>query len=178
MNQNRNVVLYIASTLDGYIATKEESLEWLFKVEGEGDNGTSEFFDTIDTVLMGKTTYDWIIKQEGDNSWLNSDKNFYVFTRSSIADTEQVKFINPNIPDFVNKLKKQEGKNIWMVGGGELLYSFLKENIVDEIIITIAPTLIGKGIPLFKSGDYHLELLLKGTRKFNQFVELHYEVKR
>ncbi|MEI3612734.1 dihydrofolate reductase family protein [Pseudogracilibacillus sp. SO30301A] len=178
MNQNRKVVLFIASSLDGYIATKEESLEWLFKVEGEGDNGISEFLDTIDTVLMGKTTYDWIIKHEGDKSWPYADKNCYVFTRSLIADTEQVKFISPDIQDFVSKLKKQEGKNIWLVGGGKLLYSFLKENIVDEIIITIAPTLIGKGIPLFKSGDYHLELLLKGTRQFNQFVELHYEVKR
>lgn len=178
MNQNRKVVLFIASSLDGYIATKEESLEWLFKVEGEGDNGTSEFFDTIDTVLMGKTTYDWIIKHEGDSSWSYSDKDCYVFTRSSVADTEQVKFINPNIPEFVNELKKQEGKNIWLVGGGKLLYSFLKENVVDEIIITIAPTLIGKGIPLFEDGDYHLELLLKGIRQFNQFVELHYEVKR
>ena len=135
-------------------------------------------FDTIDTVLMGKTTYDWIMEHEGDSSWPYSDKNCFVFTRSSIADTEQVKFICPNIPDFVNELKKQEGKNIWMVGGGELLYSFLKENAVDELIITIAPTLIGSGIPLFKNGDYHLELLLKGARKFNQFVELHYEVKR
>ncbi|MDY0395602.1 dihydrofolate reductase family protein [Virgibacillus halophilus] len=178
MNQKRNVVLFIASSLDGYIATKEESLEWLFKVEGEGDNGISEFLDTIDTVLMGKATYDWIMEHEGGNSWPYSDKNCYVFTRSSIADTEQVKFISPDIQDFVSKLKKQEGKNIWMVGGGKLLYSFLKENMVDEIIITIAPTLIGKGIPLFNNGDYHLELLLKGTRRFNQFVELHYEVKR
>lgn len=178
MTESRKVVLFIATSLDGYIATKEESLEWLFQVEGEGDNGTSEFFDTIDTVLMGKTTYDWIMEHEGDSSWPYSDKNCFVFTRSSIADTEQVKFICPNIPDFVNELKKQEGKNIWMVGGGELLYSFLKENAVDELIITIAPTLIGSGIPLFKNGDYHLELLLKGTRKFNQFVELHYEVKR
>ncbi|MBT2217483.1 dihydrofolate reductase family protein [Virgibacillus dakarensis] len=178
MKQNRNVVLFIASSLDGYIATKEESLEWLFKVEGEGDNGISEFLDTIDTILMGKTTYDWIMEHEGDNSWPYSDKNCFVFTRSSIADTEQVKFISPNIPDFVNELKKQEGKNIWIVGGGVLLHSFIKENLVDELIITVAPTIIGNGIPLFREGNYQLDLSLKGTRNFNQFVELQYEVKR
>ncbi|MBO0995999.1 dihydrofolate reductase family protein [Bacillus sp. SD088] len=178
MTDSRKVVLFIAVSLDGYIATKEESLEWLFKVEGEGDNGISEFLNTIDTILMGKTTYDWIMEHEGDNSWPYADKDCYVFTRSSIANTQQVKFISPNIPDFVNELKKQAGKNIWMVGGGELLSSFLKENAVDEFIITVAPTLIGSGIPLFKNGDYHLELSLKKTRKFNQFVELHYTVKK
>lgn len=178
MTGSRKVVLFIATSLDGYIATKEESLEWLFKVEGEGDNGISEFLNTIDTILMGKTTYDWIMEHEGDNSWPYADKDCYVFTRSPITDTKQVKFISPNIPDFVSELKKQAGKNIWMVGGGELLSSFLKENTVDEFIITVAPTLIGSGIPLFKNGNYHLELSLKGTRRFNQFVELHYTVKK
>lgn len=175
--QNRNVVLFIASSLDSYIATKEESLEWLFKVEGEGDNGYSEFYNTIDTVLMGKKTYDWIMKH-GFEEFPYQNKDCYVFTRSTIEDTENVKFVSPDIPDFVNELKSQPGKNIWIAGGGELLQSFLKESLVDELIVTIAPALIGKGIPLFKEGDYQLDLSLKGTRNFNQFVELHYEVKK
>ncbi|MED3656019.1 dihydrofolate reductase family protein [Heyndrickxia sporothermodurans] len=76
------------------------------------------------------------------------------------------------------QLKSQPSKNIWIVGGGELLHSFIQENLVDELIVTVAPTIIGKGISLFKEGDYQLDLSLKGTRNFNQFVELHYEVKR
>jgi len=70
-----------------------------------------------------------------------------------------------------------DGGNIWLVGGGSLLHSFIKEKLVDEFIITIAPILIGNGISLFNKNDFELELKLKGMRKFNQFVELHYVVK-
>jgi dihydrofolate reductase len=177
MNQNRNVVLFIASSLDGYIATKDESLEWLFAVEGEGDNGFSEFYDTVDTVLMGKKSYDWVMKQEIEE-FPYKNKECYVFTRSSYQDTEDVKFVNDDINYFVNKLKNKGGTNIWVVGGGELLNSFIQEDLVDEFIITIAPTILGNGIPLFKEGNHQLDLSLKETKKFNQFIELHYEVKR
>lgn len=177
MTQNRNVVLFIASSLDGYIATKEESLEWLYKVEGEGDNGFSQFYDTVDTVLMGKKSYDWIMKQDLQQ-FPYENKNCYVFTRSLARNTENVQFVNPDITDFIHVLKSQPGKNIWLVGGGELLHSFIQKNLVDELIITVAPTIIGRGIRLFREGDYQLDLSLKGTRNFNQFVELHYEVKR
>ncbi|MFF2753111.1 dihydrofolate reductase family protein [Psychrobacillus sp. NPDC058041] len=177
MSKKRKLVLYIAKSIDGYIATKDESLEWLFNVEGEGDNGYSDFYETVDTVLIGKKTYDWIVKHDaGEFPYIN--KECYVFTRTSIKDTEDVKFVNDDIVSLINKLKNQEGRNIWIVGGGELLQYFVKEKLVDEIILTVAPTIIGKGIPLFKEGDYQLDLSLKGTRIFNQFVELHYVVKK
>lgn len=174
---NRKLVLFIATSLDGYIATKDESLEWLFNVEGEGDNGYSEFFDTVDTILIGKKTYDWVMKYENGN-FPYKDKECYVFTRTNIEDNDHVKFINGDIVNFTNNLKNKEGKNIWIVGGGELLHHFIKEKLVDEFFITVAPTIIGNGIPLFKEGDYNLELTLLGTRQFNQFVELHYVLKK
>jgi len=176
MINKRNIVLFIASSLDGYIATKDDSLEWLFNVEGEGDNGYSEFYDSVDTILLGKRTFDWIMKQDTEE-FPYKNKECYVFTKSAIEDTDDVKFINEDVTKFVDKLKSQYGKNIWIVGGGELLHSFIKEKLVDELIVTIAPTLLGNGIPLFREGDYRLNLTLKGTRKFNQFVELHYVVK-
>lgn len=95
-----------------------------------------------------------------------------------MEDTEDVQFTNGNIVQLTGELKSSEGSNIWLVGGGELLQNFLKEKLVDEIILTVAPTIIGKGIPLFNKGDYQLDLILKGTRTFNQFVELHYIVKK
>ena len=85
--------------------------------------------------------------------------------------------MNGDIGKFIKKLKSQDGKRIWIVGGGELLHSFLQEKLVDEIIITVAPVILGRGIPLFREGDYQLNLQLKGTKNFNQFIELHYEVK-
>ncbi|GHI00320.1 dihydrofolate reductase family protein [Neobacillus kokaensis] len=173
----RKLVLFIAQSLDGYIATKDDSLDWLFKVEGEGDNGYSEFLATIDTVFMGKRTYDWLMEEvKGDFPYI--DQHCYVFTRNPVENNEHVTFINEDIVTFTSKLKKEQGKNIWIVGGGDLLYTFLKEKLVDELYLTIAPTIIGDGIPLFKEGDYQLELSLKGTRTFNQFVELHYIVKK
>ncbi|WML52125.1 dihydrofolate reductase family protein [Neobacillus sp. PS3-12] len=176
MKNQRKIVLFIAQSLDGYIATKEDSLDWLFKVEGEGDNGYSEFFETIDTILIGKRTYDWIMRYE-KGQFPYQDKDCYVFSRSLLEDTNDVKFVNQDVVNFTKNLKKEEGKNIWIVGGGDLLHTFFKEKLVDELILTIAPTIIGEGIPLFKVGDYQLDLSLKGTRTFNQFVELHYIVK-
>jgi len=75
-----------------------------------------------------------------------------VFTRSSVEDTENVSFVRGDVTSFVNKLKDQEGKNIWIAGGGELLHSFVQEELVDEFIITVALTIIGKEIPLFRVG--------------------------
>ncbi|RLL45489.1 dihydrofolate reductase [Oceanobacillus piezotolerans] len=176
MNIKRNVVLFIASSLDGYIAAKDESLEWLYNVEGEGDNGFSEFYETVDTVLLGRRTYDWVMNQEMEE-FPYKNKQCYVFTRASNKDIEDVKFVNGSVTKFIERLKSQDGKNIWIVGGGELLHSFIQEKLVDELIITVAPTILGKGIPLFREGDYQLDLSLKGMRNFNQFVELYYEVK-
>lgn len=173
--QKRNLILFIAASLDGYIATKEELLDWLFSVEGEGDNGYSEFYETVDTVLMGKKTYDWVIDHAEDFPYQN--KTCYVFTRSDVEDTEHVQFVQDDVVSFMNKLKKQEGKNIWLVGGGELVSTFLKERLLDELILTVAPVLLGSGIPLFKEGQNQADFILKGTRTFNQFVELHYKVK-
>ncbi|GKV64345.1 MULTISPECIES: dihydrofolate reductase family protein [unclassified Sporosarcina] len=177
MKKQRKLVLFIAQSLDGYIATKDDSLDWLFKVEGEGDNGYSKFFKTVDTVLMGKRTYDWVMEQE-KGQFPYSNKDSYVFSRSSITNTKDVTFVNGDIVDFTNNLKKEDGKDIWIVGGGDILYTFIKEKLVDDLIVTVAPIIIGEGIPLFKAGDYQLDLSLRGTRTFNQFVELHYTVNK
>jgi dihydrofolate reductase len=176
MSAERKLVLFIATSLDGYIATADDSLEWLFKVEGEGDNGYSEFYETVDTVLMGRRTYEWMMdKVEGNFPYAN--KACYVFSKSQSGKTENVEFVNDDVVAFTKKIKGLDGKNIWLVGGGNLLHSFIKERLVDEIIITLAPTLIGQGIPLFNKNNFEQELKLKKVRTFNQFVELHYEVK-
>ncbi len=172
----RKVIVYIATSLDGYIATEDDSLDWLFKVEGEGDNGYSEFYDTIDTIVLGRRTYDWIMNVEKEN-FPYKNKTCYVFTKSRYEPNNSVEFVDGDIVRFINTLKGVEGRNIWIVGGGDLLSYFLKENLVDEFIINIAPTIIGTGIPLFNKQDIEIELELKSIRRFNQFAELHY-VKR
>ncbi len=172
----KSQVFYIAASLDGYIATEDDSLEWLFKVEGEGDNGYSAFYETVDTIIMGKRTYDWILEHDiGGFPYKN--KECYVFTRSEQDHNENVQFVQGHPSRLIENLKKQEGQSIWLVGGGDLIAAFLQEKLIDEMMITIAPSLIGRGIPLFKKGNYSSELKLKDTTVYNQFVTLHYEVK-
>ncbi|WMJ87547.1 dihydrofolate reductase family protein [Anaerocolumna sp. MB42-C2] len=170
----RKIVLYIAMSLDGYIAAKDDNLEWLFKTEGDGDNGYAEFYDTIDAIILGRRTYDWILDHEGDN-FPYKNKQCYVFSKTKQGKDKNVEYINVNITEFVKNLKQTDGKDIWIVGGGELLHDFIEQGLVDEWIITIAPTIIGDGIPLFKKLDFETRLVLKGIRRVNQFTELHYE---
>ncbi|MED4128536.1 MULTISPECIES: dihydrofolate reductase family protein [Shouchella] len=172
----RKVILFIATSLDGYIATKEEKLDWLFAVEGEGDNGFSNFYQTVDTVVMGRKTFDWI-KNEMDE-YPYQDKESYVFTRSKTLAHSHAQFTNEKVKTFLTTLKQQEGEAIWLVGGGDLLKTCLEEKLVDEIIVTVAPKMIGEGIALFQEGDYHVNLNLLGVQTFNQFVELHYKVEK
>lgn len=178
MTKNRNVVLFIATSLDGYIATEEERLEWLFEVEGEGDNGFSDFYSTIDTVIMGRKTYDWIANADNMEEYPYKDKKGFVISRSSMENDQYTTFGNPDLEPFINQLKQQDGKKIWIVGGGQLVTTFLEKGLIDEIFITVAPTVIGKGIPLFNPGEYQSKLHLEGVKTFNQFVELHYTVKK
>ncbi len=176
MISNRKVVLYIAASLDGYIATKEDSLQWLFDVEGEGDNGYSEFYETIDTILIGRRTYDWVMEAE-KGKFPYENKQCYVFSKTMSGKHDNVEFVNEDVVTFTNRIKEVKGSNIWVVGGGDLLHSFIKENLVDEFIITIAPTILGKGIPLFKDVGFETKLTLKSVKKYNQFAELHYVLK-
>ncbi len=172
--EQRKLVLFIASTLDGYIATKDHNLDWLFNVEGEGDNGTSEFYNTIDTIIMGRTTYDWIMDHE--DVFQYKDKECYIFTRTPKVDNEYVSFVNKDVVSFSKEIKNKSGKNIWLMGGSELISNFIKEKLVDEIIVTIAPVMLGSGIPLFSENNFQTLLRLNSINQFNQFVELRYEV--
>ncbi len=173
---DRKLVLYIAVSLDGFIADEKESLKWLLETEGEGDNGYGEFYETIDTILLGRRTYDWVMEHENGN-FPYKGKKCYVFSKSLKGKNDYVEFTDEDIPALVKKLKGLEGGDIWIVGGGELLDCFIRERLVDRFIITVAPALIGRGIPLFKEKDIEMDLELKSVRRFNQFAELQYDYK-
>lgn len=175
MMGQRKVVLYTAVSLDGFIATEGHDLDWLFAVEGEGDNGYSEFFNTVDTVLLGRVTYDWLMEHEKGN-FPYKDTECYVFSRTKRDNNEYVTFVNEDIVPLVKGLKEKKGKKIWLVGGGELNNLLLREGLIDELIVTVAPVLLGRGIPLFKGNEHQTKLQLKGIMRYNQFVELRYDV--
>lgn len=169
----RKIKVFIATSLDGYIATREDDLRWLFQTEGEGDNGYQEFLSTVDTIVLGRRTYDWIRNETGE-TFPYPTQQCYVFSKYPHAPDSRVTYIAEPVSDFARHLKLQSGKDIWLVGGGLLLQAFASLRLVDEWFITVAPTLLGDGIPLFHTLPFETRLQLLGTRRFNQFVELHY----
>ncbi|MER2999560.1 dihydrofolate reductase family protein [Pontibacter populi] len=170
----RKLILYIAASLDGYIARTDGSFDWLeheaFALEGE-DYGYSDFMQTIDTTLMGHSTYKAILGM--DMPFPYTDKTNYVFSRSSHEDTEQVQYVNDDPITFVKQLQQQPGKDIWLIGGGQLNTLFFNAGMIDEIILTYVPFVLGKGIPLFAPIATEQRLQVTETQNYkNGFVQL------
>jgi dihydrofolate reductase len=167
------LVFYGAISVDGYIARKNHSLDWLHGVEGAEDIGFAEFYETVDTILMGRKTYEQVLEHSPDE-FPYEGKECFVFSRTLTGPNNHVHFISDDIVDFTSALKEQKGKKIWVVGGGEVLQPLLQSRLVDEYFIQFAPTVIGNGIPLFLPGDRENELRLVEVRRYKQLAELHY----
>lgn len=175
MSYKRNVVVYIGISLDGYIATKDDSLEWLLNTQGSGDNGFGEFYDTVETIIMEKRTYDWIMNQE-NGRFPYVGKECFIYTTRTLPNTENVKFTSRRPEELLADLK-QEGKKIWIVGGSQTIDLFRKKHLVDEYILNISPVILGEGIPLFCEGESET-LVMNKVRNFGQFVEISYSVEK
>ena len=165
------ILIYIATSLDGYIARENGSIDWLPE---SSETSYDAFYKSIDTVIMGKTTYDQVLTF---GEYPYKDKKSFVFTRTSKNNDDNVKFVS-DIEKFVNDDFPGAGKNIWLVGGAKIITSFLKIGVVDEIIITVIPVLLGKGIPLFQNIENEINLELVKTEKYVQLVDLHYKVSK
>ena len=145
----RQLQLYIAASLDGYIAGPNGEIDWL-DAGGDPDYGYGDFYDSIDTTLMGRATYE--ITQTVEE-FPYPDKANYVFTRNpDLSDTEHVRFISSDIAAFVRQLKEQAGKNIWLVGGGQINTIMLNEDLVDGIILTVLSHCARRRHPALRSG--------------------------
>ena len=144
----RKVILYIAMSLDGYIAREDGSVDWLPAGEGgDADYGYAEFKSSVDTVLMGRTTYEQVLTF---GAYPYADCNSIVFSRKRAGELgEHVRFTDEDPSDVLETLRGEQGKDIWLVGGGELISAFLDKALVDEFWIFIVPTLLGRGIQLF-----------------------------
>lgn len=171
---SREIILFIATSLDGFIAKENDDLQWLEEAEVEGDAGYSDMYQAIDTIIMGKRTYDYVI--EHTETFPYPDKKCYVFSSTLRGKNEHVEFVNEDVVAFSKKLREQEGSKIWMVGGADILDAFMKEQLIDELIITITPHLLGSGIPLFKGKNPYQDLKLVNTQRYGQMVQMHYMV--
>ncbi|MBD2204492.1 dihydrofolate reductase [Calothrix sp. FACHB-1219] len=153
----RKIRLFIAASLDGYIARKSGDIDWLFT---DGDYGYTEFFNQIDTVLMGNKTYQTI---QSFGEYPYPGKKAFVFSHKlqGTAD-DNVEFVGGDLQEFINNLRQASGNDIWLVGGGEIIKYFLYHGLIDELILSIHPIILGDGIPLIEK-DSSLETLLELT---------------
>lgn len=173
----RKIILYIATSLDGYIARENGSVDFLDVYNESGDDyGYKEFYDSIDTIIMGGTTYGQFGSSKKFKSFYMG-KPIFVFSRKNSGKNENVTFVNENVKEFVNTLNPTTSKNIWMLGGASILDEFLKNDLVDEFIITVMPVLLGKGISLFKKGHVERKLKLLNVKTHDLgVVQLHYMI--
>ena len=153
MKAPRKIIVYIATSADGYIARPNGDVEWLNRRPRTVDYGISAFYPTIDTILWGRKTYDWILafyrKKGRKGGMFDTKLANYVFSRKPRKRAPPaVKFVSEPVKAFAQRLRATPGKHIWMMGGGGLIASFLDAGEIDEFDIHIIPTLIGKGIPL------------------------------
>ncbi|SCA58687.1 Uncharacterized protein YwjB [Chlamydiales bacterium SCGC AB-751-O23] len=184
----RKVILYIAVSLDGFIARENGELDWLPGADGELDQsgedcGYKLFFDSIDTVLMGRKTYEQILSFGGEYPY--KSKQSFVFSRdSSLSSFEKnITFINEDLELFTKELKASPGKNIWLNGGAELLSSFFGKKLVDELMLFVVPVTIGRGISLFSQASIENKFELVASQSYSKgfskgMVKLHYLLKK
>ncbi len=172
----RKVVLGLGISLDGYIARPDGAVDFLFMPK---DYSMGPFFATIDTAIMGRKTYDVGLKMSG-GTYNNYGMKSYVFSHSQPpGERGGVTFVNESLKSFLEKLRRRPGKNIWLMGGGELARDFLKDDLVDELYIGIVPVLVGQGIPLFPSGFPQREFTLLENKTFSKgLIALKYARKK
>lgn len=175
MQNSRKVVLYIAASLDGFIAGPDDNLDFLSRVEKEGeDYGYAGFINTVDTVIMGRKTYDWVIKHIG---FQHKEKDVYIITRTPRPVTGNIKFYTGDIRKLVEELKEQPGNTIFVDGGAETIHELLKDNLIDELYLSIIPVLLGNGVRLFRDNRPEQLLTLINVSRFDTgLAQLHYKL--
>ena|SRR5690242_2282569 len=177
---DRKIIVYIATSADGYIARADGSVDWLERPRTAGDYGMKDFFKSIDTILFGRKTYDQSFKFDKKSVERNLSKTRnYVFTHKPPKSKLNVTFVKEPIKEFATRLRATAGKDIWMMGGGGITGSFLDAGELDEFIIHVIPTFIGEGIPLIAPRHRRVELSLLSTHAYEDgVVRLHYRVKK
>ncbi len=175
----RKVILYIAMSLDGYIADKNGGVSWLNgqDVNDQEMNSYSEFIRGIDTVIMGWKTYHQITTELSPDEWAYKGMKSYVITHNRFQSTEEIECYNEDMYSLLRTLKNQEGKNIWICGGANIVNQLIKSNLIDRYHITIIPTILGSGIPLFEVSNPEIPLKLISTKSYNGMTDLVYEKK-
>ena len=184
MQANRKIVVYIATSADGYIARPDGDVEWLNRRPDDVDYGMTDFYASIDTILWGRKTYDWVLAynkaHDKTDSPFDASLDNLVFSRNPPErPAEGATFVSESVEVCAQRLRATPGKDIWMMGGGGLIGSFLDAGEIDEFDIHVMPVLIGEGIPLVAPRHRDIELRLRSSEAYpDGVVRLRYEVAR
>ena len=171
------VTLFIAMSLDGYIADKDGGVDWLNGQEEDGENMDtySEFIKTIDTIIMGWNTYHQVITELSPEEWVYPEQISYVITHREIPSTERIHFTSESPCDLVKRLREEEGNGIWICGGASIVRQLMETDLIDTLHISVIPTLLGDGVRLFGPLEKEQKLRLVKTQSYNGITDLVYE---
>lgn len=172
----RKISLFIAMSLDGYIADSKGGVNWL-KGQGENDktnNSYSEFIEKIDTIIMGWNTYHQIVRELSPDFWPYENQITYVMKHREEVSSDKIRFINEDLNEFVTQLKKEKGKNIWICGGANIVQQLMVQDLIDVYNVTIIPTILGSGVRLFKKGKNEIKLSLVKAQTYNGMIDAVY----
>jgi len=179
------VVYYTATSLNGFIATEENSLEWLFEVGEPEDVGFDRFFAGIGALAMGSTTYEWMLEHEDliahPEKWRGfyADRPGFVFTSRDLPRPEgaDVTFLSGDVAAQVDRIRSAAGdRDVWVVGGGDLAAQFLAAGALDEIQVSVTPVTLSGGAPLFPADLRSDRMTLRSAEQHGQFAHLILEV--
>lgn len=173
----RKVILFIAMSLDGCIADCNGDIGWLQGQSVTGNDLTSyeDFIQDIDTVIMGASTYRQITTEFFSDEWVYKQFTSYVITHSSMPSNDMIKFTDESPGQLVRRLKKMDGKSIWICGGAKIVKQLIRDDLIDRYHISIIPTILGKGIYLFEQLEKEVKLQLIETKSYNGITDLIYE---
>ena len=172
----RRICLFIAMSLDGYIADSKGGVDWLV---GQGDDDEtidaySDFVKNIDTILMGWNTYHQIVTELSPNEWVYDDFTTYVVTHNKHTSSDKIRFTDEDPVELVKKLRAENGKDVWICGGANLIQQLVREDFIDCYYITVIPTILGAGIRLFENANHEIKLRLIHVQSYNGMTDLIY----
>lgn len=173
----RKIVFYGAVSLDGYLADAQQSLTWLDQVN-PGDimaKSYEPFINRVDTMIWGRNSFDYVIKNIPEFPYPN--QQHFLFTSRPVEPLANLQVANTTPTQLVSKLVSKPGDYIWIVGGGGIVTELIESELVDELIIQIAPVLLGTGYKLFQDLTKPINYELKTVKQFGQFAEMTYTKK-